>query len=312
MKFMHTIDVIIPTYRPDDKFYKLLCGLKKQTMTVNRIIVYNTEEELFEPFADRYHIKEEFPNLFVYHHDKSEFDHGRTRNLGVQKSEADYFVMMTMDAVPADNMLIEKLYQAFADPCVAVSYARQLPDEDAGEIERYTRQFNYPDVSSVKRKEDEQSLGIKTFFCSNVCAAYKRTIFDALDGFITHTIFNEDMIYASKAVNAGYAIAYVSDARVIHSHNYTAKEQFKRNFDLGVSQAEHPEVFGSLKSESEGIRLVLGTQKHLLKKHKYGEIVRLYVTSAAKFTGYRFGKNFRKLPNWLIQKCSMNREYFRV
>lgn len=54
------------------------------------------------------------------------------------------------------------------------------------------------------------------------------------------------MIYAAKAVEAGYSIAYAADAEVVHSHNYTNGQQFHRNFDLGVSQAEHPEVFGGV------------------------------------------------------------------
>jgi rhamnosyltransferase len=287
-----------------------LTALKNQTKPVNRIIVYNTEESFFEPFARQYNITEQFPNLFVYHHSKKEFDHGRTRNLGVVKSDADIFVMMTMDAVPADNRLMEALEKALAEEQVAVAYARQLPAADAKEIERFTRQFNYPPQSIVKTKADEERLGIKTYFCSNVCAAYKRKIFDELGGFIGHTIFNEDMIYAGKAVQAGYAIAYTADANVIHSHNYTAKEQFKRNFDLGVSQAEHPEIFEGLKSESEGIRLVLSTQKHLIHKRSWGEIFRLYTSSAAKLAGYRLGKNYRRLPKWFVLKCSMNRDYF--
>ena len=55
--------------------------------------------------------------------------------------------------------------------------------------------------------------GIKTFFCSNVCAAYRREIYEELGGFVRHTIFNEDMIYAAKAVEAGYSVAYAADAQ---------------------------------------------------------------------------------------------------
>ena len=55
-------------------------------------------------------------------------------------------------------------------------------------------------------------------------------------------------------INAGYKVAYVAEARVIHSHNYTGMQQFHRNFDMAVSQAEHPEVFEGIKSESEGIK----------------------------------------------------------
>ena len=52
----------------------------------------------------------------------------------------------------------------------------------------------------------------------------------------------------------GKAVAYCAEAVVLHSHNYTGIQQFKRNFDLGVSQADHPEIFQAARSESEGIR----------------------------------------------------------
>ncbi len=64
-------------------------------------------------------------------------------------------------------------------------------------VEAYTRIFNYPKESRIKSKEDLPKLGIKTFFCSNVCAAYRKSEYNALGGFPLHTIFNEDMIFAS-------------------------------------------------------------------------------------------------------------------
>ena len=91
------------------------------------------------------------------------------------------------------------------NPKVCAAYGRQLPRQDCSFVEKYTRSFNYPETSSVKTAEDIQRLGIKTFFCSDVCAAYKRDIFDRLGGYVDHAIFNEDMIYAAKAVEAGSA-----------------------------------------------------------------------------------------------------------
>ena len=37
------VDVIIPVYKPDQKFLSLLKRLKRQTYPVNRIIIMNTE-----------------------------------------------------------------------------------------------------------------------------------------------------------------------------------------------------------------------------------------------------------------------------
>lgn len=160
---------------------------------------------------------------------------------------------MTHDAVPADRKLVGNLIKALeSGPDIAAAYARQLPFEDCSLMEKYTRAFNYPAESRIKSAADLEELGIKTFFCSNVCAAYDTAIYRSLGGFIKKTIFNEDMIYAAKAVENGYRFAYAADARVFHSHNYTAVEQLHRNFDLAVSQADHPEVFpGSGQRERE-------------------------------------------------------------
>lgn len=90
---------------------------------------------------------------------------------------------------------------------------------------------------------------IKPIFCSNVCAAYNRKMYLELGGFPLKTIYNEDMIYVRKLINVGYAIAYMAEARVHHSHNYTIRQQFHRNFNLAVSQAQYPELFAEYPSE---------------------------------------------------------------
>ena len=107
---------------------------------------------------------------------KKEFDHGNMRNQGISFSDAEYILLMTQDAIPADNYLVERLVAGFENDKVAVAYGRQLPKEDCREAEKFTRSFNYPDKSYLKSKKDTEKLGIKTYFCSNVCAMYKRDI----------------------------------------------------------------------------------------------------------------------------------------
>ena len=144
-----------------------------------------------------------------------------------------------------------------------------------------------------------------------MCAAYRREIYEELGGFVKHTIFNEDMIYAAKAVEAGYAIAYAADARVIHSHNYTNVQQFHRNFDLGVSQAEHPEVFAAYPSESEGKRMVKDVTAYLRKNHMSGKLPHFYIQCACKYAGYLLGKNYRRLPGKWVLAFTSNKEYWK-
>ena len=306
------VDVVIPAYKPGKKFSRLLKMLERQTWPVGKVIVMNTEKSFWND-----HGFEGIVNLEVHHLTKEEFDHGDTRNRGMKLSRADIVVFMTDDAVPADEHLIEELVKAFAQrgpegEAVIMAYARQLPDKDCALAERYTRSFNYPEESCVKTKADLKRLGIKTFFASNVCCAYDREKFWFQGGFIRRTIFNEDMIFAGRAVlQDDYAVAYAAEARVIHSHNYNCRQQFKRNFDLAVSQADHPEIFNGIRSESEGIRLVKSTASFLIRQKKPWLVPGLVVKSGFKYLGYRAGKCYRLLPGWMILKCTMNREYWK-
>lgn len=308
---METVDVIIPVYKPDSGFLTLMEKLLTQTVTINQIILMNTEQKYWDRLFYGTTLERQAHNITVKHLSKREFDHGRTRNQGVKLSKADVFVMMTQDAIPADEYLIERLLSRLRQEKAAAAYARQLPTKESGEIERYTRAFNYPAKSCVKTREDLPKLGIKTFFCSNVCAAYDRETFDRLGGFVNHTIFNEDMLYAAKAVEAGCRIAYAADACVYHSHDYTHRQQFHRNFDLGVSQAEHPEVFAKYPSESEGIRMVKGLVAHLRKNGMRNKIPHVIIQSAFKYAGYLCGKQYRRLPRRLVVAMASNKEYFR-
>lgn len=302
------IDVIIPVYRPTEKLNKVLYGLSRQTYLPERIILLHTRDGIkldVSACKDRVSVTEiPIP--------EKEFDHGRTRDLGIRMSDADIVVMMTQDAVPVDSFLLEKLSETLKEHSDAVAaYARQIPDQNCGLLEKYTRVFNYPPKSQIKSQKDLPKLGIKTYFCSNVCAAYKKSIYEEIGGFVKKAIFNEDMIYAGTMAKRGYGIAYAADACVIHSHNYSCRQQFHRNFDLGVSQADHPEIFEGVPSEGEGLRLVKKSLAHLIKTGHIWLVPKLAGQSGFKYMGYFLGKRYKKLPKKVILFCTMNREYWK-
>lgn len=302
-----TVDVIIPAYHPGKEFATLIKRLEKQSVPIHRIIVMNTEESMWnkewEKLSDA---------MEVHHLTKEEFDHGGTRARAAELSDSDVMVFMTQDAMPADRELLAELLKALdQEKNIAAAYARQLPNAECSFVERYTRAFNYPDTSLVKTKADLDKYGIKTFFCSNVCAAYKKDIYEKQGGFVSRTIFNEDMIYAGGLIQAGYGIAYAAEARVIHSHNYNCMQQFHRNFDLGVSQAEHPEIFEGVPSEGEGMRLVKKTLAYLIHSGRIWLIPGFVLQCAGKYAGYLAGKKFRKLPKKFILWCTMSPNYWK-
>lgn len=307
---MYTVDVIIPTYKPGSELSMLIDELEKQAFRPEKIIIVNTEKRYLVEKKDAMDAINKYDNIIVHHITKKEFDHGETRNLGVSLSKADFFLMITQDAVPRDNQLISNLVQALEDKQVAAAYARQYPKSDCNLAERYSRKFNYPTDPMRKTIKDLPRLGIKTFFCSNVCAMYRRDVFDKMGGFLHKAIFNEDMVYAGNAMYKGYAICYVPDAGVIHSHNYSCAQQFHRNFDLGVSQTDHPEIFSGIKSESEGKKMVKDTISHFRHIGKAYLIPHYIVMCGFRFLGYRMGRRYKRLPKGLVKACSLNKAYW--
>lgn len=309
-RIIMSIDVIIPTYKPKKGFIELLLMLKRQTVLPDRIIVINTDEDCFREFEAGCDDKDILSGIEISHIKKEEFDHGHTRNTAMHISKADICIMMTMDALPKDEYLIENLVEPLKDERIAASYARQLAYENSSITEKLTRQFNYPDKSIVKSAKDIESMQIKAFFCSNVCCAYNMRIFNELGGFVDRTIFNEDMIYAAKAIRAGYSIAYCAEACVYHSHEYSGREQFKRNFDNGVSHAQNPLVFEGVTQDGEGKRMVKSVLKQLLGSGHLFKALGYIYNCGCKYTGFKLGLRYEKLPKGLVRAFSSQREYF--
>lgn len=300
------VDAVIPAYKPGHDLRELVEKLLDQTVRLGRIIIINTDREYFD--EKEYLIA---PAVEVVHITRHEFDHAGTRDMGLRMSDADYVLFMTMDAIPKDNYLVEKLLSGFrrADN-IAVSYARQLPKKDCNRIEQITREFNYPAQSRVQTSDDIKELGIKAYFCSNVCAMYDTSIYRSLGGFKAPAIFNEDMVYAAGALDAGYAVSYCADALVYHSHNYTGRQYYRRNFDLGVSQADHPEIFERFNVKGTGMQLVRKSLAQICRSGTPADIIRLVYYSGMKYLGFRKGKNYHKLSLKSCLKHTSDKEYW--
>ena len=300
------VDAVIPAYKPGHDLRELVEKLLDQTVRLGRIIIINTDREYFD--EKEYLIA---PAVEVVHITRHEFDHAGTRDMGLRMSDADYVLFMTMDAIPKDNYLVEKLLSGFrrADN-IAVSYARQLPKKDCNRIEQITREFNYPAQSRVQTSDDIKELGIKAYFCSDVCAMYDTSIYRSLSGFKAPAIFNEDMVYAAGALDAGYAVSYCADALVYHSHNYTGRQYYRRNFDLGVSQANHPEIFERFNVKGTGMQLVRKSLAQICRRGTPADIIRLVYYSGMKYLGFRKGKNYHKLSLESCLKHTSDKEYW--
>lgn len=303
-----SFDVIIPCYKPGEKFRKLLKALEKQELPPKKVILINTEERYFPKDV----LKDTKLDIRLHHISRRDFDHAYARNLGVSFSDTPYFLCMTDDAVPADEKMTRALLSAFSqDSKIAEVYARQCCTKESSFDERLSRTFNYREASQIKGMEDLNRLGIKCFFASNVCCMYKREIFSSLRGFLVPTIFNEDMIFAARAEQAGYKVAYQAEARVYHSHRFTALQQFRRNFDLGVSHRDYREIFDLVPPEKEGIRMIMQNSKAVLSEGKAYLLFPLFFRTVFRFLGYKAGRNYSRIPKFLLRRFTLNPQYFQ-
>lgn len=306
-----SLDVIIPVFKPNAGFNAVFNAVCKQTLAPDTIILMWTVPQKSSKEEEQ-KTAESFlcDNVRIIYVEQKDFDHGGTRRLGMEYSDADYAVCMTQDALLENEYVFEKLYKAFANENTAASYAKQVPYDGCSELERLVRSFNYPDSVRVQNRDTLDKYGIKTYFLSDVCAMYKKTCYEETGGFVKRTIFNEDMLMAAALIDRGYTVMYAPDAHVIHSHNYSCMEQFRRNFDLAVSHRQYKEVFSRVSSESEGIRMIKKVSKILCRQHKAYLIPKLIIQSGFKFMGYRMGKIYDRLPKAVLMRCTMNRSYW--
>ncbi len=299
------VSVIIPTKNGAQWLDALLAMLSRQTLVPDEILIVDsgsTDETC--ALAAQYNVR-------VHHIAPSEFDHGGTRTMAAGLVGGDILVYMTQDAVPTAADALECLVRPFADVRVAATYGRQLPVKDAGIFSEHLRLFNYPDQSQIRCLRDREQFGFKTIFISNSFAAYRRDVLAAHGYFQDHLLFGEDTLTVAKLLENGYCVAYVSEAGVWHSHNYSIVQDFKRYFDIGVfhvDQAGQLQKFGG--PGGVGRKYVRSEIGLLLTRKKYGRLPESLLRNLGKFIAYNLGKRYRLLPRCCAERLSMNRNWW--
>lgn len=300
------ISVIIPTLNGGTVFRQLLAQLSCQSIAVDELLVVDSNSD-----DETCVVAEEF-GATVIPISRDAFDHGATRSMVARQAHGEVLIFFTQDAVPVDRDLIKNLIEPLQQPSIALSYGRQLPGPDASLSATALRHFNYPDISSIREFSDKEQLGLKTAFVSNSCAAYRRSSLKEVNYFPDNLIFGEDTCTAGRLLQKGYKIAYVAEATVLHSHNYSLVQEFRRSFDIGVLHAiEHwlPETYG--RAEGEGLRYVKYELARILQQNKWYLLPQFFCRNLMKFIGYKLGSKYGILPQWLAQRLSMNGNWWR-
>ncbi|WP_397453456.1 glycosyltransferase [Pseudomonas sp. NA-150] len=295
---------VIPTYNGRQDLERLLDSLVAQDATFDTLIIDSSSTDGTFEFAQS-------RCAIVRRIESKDFNHGGTRQLMVElHPDYDVYVFMTQDAYLEDCAALTHILKPFTDEKVGAVCGRQLPHKDASELAAHARLFNYPAESKVKTLADAETLGIKTAFMSNSFAAYRRDALVAIGGFPTHVILSEDMYVTAKMLLDGWKVAYEGKACCRHSHNYSAKEEFRRYFDIGVFQTRERwirDAFGG--AGDEGLRFVKSELRYLGSRRWLLWPV-AFLRNAVKLTAYKLSTFEKYLPKVLKKRLGMYRRYW--
>ncbi len=300
------LSVIVPTWNGATGIRDLLCLLYRQTVLFHELLIVDSSSE-----DETVAIAKEFgAEVVVIPHE--EFDHGGTRSWISKKARGDILIFLTQDAVPASTDALAKLIEPLlSDETIVVTYGRQLPNRDATVLAVHLRFFNYPPQAGVRSFADRERLGFQTIFASNSFAAYRKTALAEVGYFKSGLIFGEDTCAVGRLLMQGYKVAYVADAIVFHSHNYTCMQEFRRSFDIGVLHVTERwllETYGH--AEGRGWQYVKSGVSWLMNGDKMALLPIFFWRVFVKLFGYKLGRNFHSLPQWLMPFLSMHRSWW--
>jgi len=279
--------MVIPTLNAEREMPRLLESLLSQSYSLGEIIVIDSSSE-----DSTVEVSKAFEKTRVLVIRRKEFNHGLTRDLGIREASGEIVCFVTQDAIPADSRYIENLIRPMLeDETVAMVSGRQMAKDDARDFERLVRKYSYPEQSQTRCLADIPRYGIRTFAASNACSAYRRSLVLELGGFGACNIC-EDIFMACKMIRAGYKVSYAAEARILHSHNYGMRQQFRRNREIAEFLDARKEFFFGASETDAGALLMKNVLRDLLSRGQLAEALAFVANCAARFLGNRMGHKY--------------------
>lgn len=304
------VSVVIPTKNGGPLFERVLERLRGQLVEgeVETVIVDSGSSDQTLEVARRHGAR-------LFEIPPQDFNHGPTRNHGIEMARGEIVVLMTQDALPANPHLLGKLIEPFEDPRVAGVFARQLPRPDADPVTRRnlenwitgaaTRQVRHiEDPRAFERLSPMERYAFCVF--DNVCSAVRKSVWREMP--FPPAVFGEDIEWGKRVLLAGWKIVFQPEAVVEHSHQRSVVYEYRRTY---ICHRRLFELFGlqtvpSLRSVLRSIPYgVLASSRLVLRSgerpwNKLADLVRIpFLTAStvwAQYAGARDEKQRKPLP----------------
>ena len=155
------------------------------------------------------------------------YNPGRVMNQGMRLARSDYGIFLNADATPQGPGWLRPLVHALFDSQVAAAFGRQIPRPDCHAVfaHDYERCFG----------SQRQSAPWEHFF-SMASSGIRKDIW-ARRGFTERLQYSEDDEYTRWCRAQGSSVVYVPASIVMHSHNYTPAQAWRRSYGEGEALA---------------------------------------------------------------------------
>jgi rhamnosyltransferase len=149
-----------------------------------------------------------------------DYNPSRVMNQAMELARTDVVIFLNADATPQGPHWLRPLAATLQNPCIAAAFSRQIPR---------------PDCAAVFAHDYERCFGEKRasaqweHFFSMVSSGLRKDVW-AQRGFLESMQYSEDDEYTRWCRAQGYEVVYVNESIVMHSHNYTPAQAYKRSF----------------------------------------------------------------------------------
>lgn len=204
--------VVIRSFNEEEHIGRLLTGILQQSLRPKDIILVDSgSTDATVAIAERYPVT-------VVHLPPDEFTFGRSLNEGCDRAKGDLIAVASAHVYPVYPDWLSELVAPFAESKIALTYGRQRGDGPTRFSEHRVFAKWFPEISNGRQTSP---------FCNNANAAVRRDLW-ARHPYDEDLPGLEDVSWAMWALAAGYALAYVAEAEVIHVHKETPVQVFNR------------------------------------------------------------------------------------
>ncbi len=223
--------IIIRAYDEEKHIGRLLEGIQHQTIKdVEIILVDSGSTDSTVSVAESFGVR-------IVRIPSDEFTFGRSLNFGVRAATREFIVIASAHVYPVYPDWLETLLRPFENERVALTYGKQRGPASAKFSEQQIFHQWYPNASDLNQA---------TAFCNNANAAIRKSLWEKNHYDETLTGL-EDLAWAKRIKEQGYAIAYVAEAEIVHVHNETPHGVFNRYRREAMAFKQiHPEAHFNL------------------------------------------------------------------